>query len=219
MWLSTLRKFNNCHFLHFLCICPKDFYQRADCGYFVDYTFEYKFKSKYILYKWEGADYYENFLYLDNDILCQGNIDEIFDLIQENPSKIHGVTEFDHLEDVPLHNMGYARFTNSITHPKSPSYNAGSFGFNRQMLPRFYDYLNFTYSNQHKAICDQPIFNEFFIERSSITPSLNPFVKLLLDTGDAKDSTEPLLHYNGYYGEANPKLERMINKYNRIMQL
>lgn len=216
MMVDTIKRYND---VDICCICPIDFDAPIkNCKYFHIDNFDFRYTSKFVINQWEEAEKYNNFLFLDNDILCQNAITSLFDIVKSNPHFMHGVTEFQGFGEVPTHNIPYFRIFDNILNKESGAYNAGTFAFNKYIFPLLKEYLDFTRMHKEKAICDQPLFNEFFIDRNAVTPSLNQFVELLLDTGEAKDSNKPLLHYNGYYGEARPKLERMINKYNRIMQ-
>jgi lipopolysaccharide biosynthesis glycosyltransferase len=207
IWKENIQKYND---TDILVICPKSFVCPDDLATHRLDNFEYKYTAKFSINDFNNVSEYDNFLYLDLDILCLKQIDHIFEKIDNNKNIIHGVKEGHSLR----HSGPFHRFMEidpETIDEKYAIYNAGTFGFNKNMLPIFLEYLQYT--NQHlNSLCDQPIFNMFFNQKELIQPTLWDDV-YLIDFGVNQHPMNqyPLIHFVGAYGDPNYKLGWMRN--------
>jgi len=207
MCVNSIKKHND---IDICCICPEGF-TLPDVKMFNIPDFDWRYTSKYIIKSWSEQRNYENFLYVDTDVICNSNLDEIFDIIESNRNVIHGVMEIKSINTSPI----YHKFSSYDYPPWQIGFNAGTFGFNRNILDRFDDFIGFIKYHQHMATgFDQPLFNEYFIQNNCIIPSLSPYVKLIdpkyediNPVGEAK-----LNHFLGIVGNIDIKTD-MIKYY------
>jgi hypothetical protein len=91
------------------------------------------------------------------------------------------------------------------------AYNAGTFGFNKNMRKIFIDFIDFTNNNKNQH-CDQPIFNVFFNHRKIIQPTLSEFVFLENYSININPIEKcNLVHFLGNYGNIHNKITRIKN--------
>jgi lipopolysaccharide biosynthesis glycosyltransferase len=146
-------------------------------------NFDFKYTAKFIINKLNLASNYENFLYLDVDAIPVKSLESVFECIENQKNIIHGVKEVDCLNT----NIGYFKFSDTNYDLSIKGFNAGTFGFNKINLNSFNILLEYINSVKNKAVCDQPIFNEFFSSLNLIQPTLSDFV-YLKNIGGAWDS-------------------------------
>jgi lipopolysaccharide biosynthesis glycosyltransferase len=173
-------------------------------------NFDSKFDARFRIGEWESSKNYDNFLYLDVDILCQKDIGIIFEIIDSNKDCLHCVKELDCLNRAGF----YHTFSGHIFDDSCPAYNSGTFGFNKKILPLFNELLIYINDNRHLAICDQPLFNEFFTKKNVLVSTLSPYVYLMND--NLYRNVNPInledvvfRHYLGDYGNVDIKIRKM----------
>ena len=171
------------------------------------------YSSRFLIYKWEEFNRYDNFLYLDADAILLKSPDEIFKIIESQPDFIHGVKE---KHDISCLKDPFFRFTDNKIE-NAIGYNSGTFGFNKKIsyiFPEFVEYINL---NKEKALNDQPLYNEFFNIKKNILPTLSKFVyfKDPINYYDKNNiniickSDATIIHFLGNYGNLNYKLEKI----------
>lgn len=136
--------------------------------------FEYRYSAKFTICNWDKTHLYENFLYLDTDAIPIKNLNIIFDSIEKDPDFLHATIEQPCLNECDQ----YHRFSGNIFDSKSPAYNAGMFGFNKKLLPKFNEFLYFIDKNKSKAYLDQSLYNEFFTSNNLFKPTISDFSHL-----------------------------------------
>lgn len=178
-------------------------------------NFDYKFLSKFMIHKWCNFDKYDNFLFVDSDMICCKNTDIMFEVISQNHNIIHGVKEKSSLQNSGV----WFRFSEKVFSENQIGYNSGTFGFNKNMVKLFDELKTYIEKNKHAAICDQPLFNEFFVEKGMVSDSLSPYVYLVgdryKDINTGKNDVV-LKHYLGDYGNNGVKLEKMKKDYDNL---
>ena len=171
--------------------------------------FDYKYSARFNIVNWEYFDNYENFLYLDSDVLCYKKTDDIFNDIQNQPDIVHGVRELQSIQETTDEMFRLSQ--NPL--PVSCAYNSGSFGFNKKIKPVFSEFLRFIEQNKSIAINDQPLFNEFFIARKIIGPTLSKYVYLegrqYEPINIIKQKDAVIRHFVCGYGNSKSKCSRM----------
>lgn len=216
MFLKTFKKFNSdCDLL---CLCDKDVYPKFEGWptppfYFWHHPkdFDYKFKSRYTIQDSPYWNQYDNFLYLDNDILCLADITPMFNTIESQPSLLHTVQECEDVASYP--NKEWYRISNFY----GKGYCSGIFGFTNQLLPVFPKFCDYIDNTKHLAINDQPLFNEYFVEKQLLCGSLSKFVPF--NSQNLNQYTEAVLnHYAGGYADFNHKIDKMRQDYTKIMK-
>lgn len=55
--------------------------------------------------------------------------------------------------------------------------NAGTFAFDKELIGMFPELCSYIGQYKHEAIFDQPLFNQFWIEKGLLSPALSPFVR------------------------------------------
>jgi hypothetical protein len=161
--------------IEILCIIPKGLeipknfkvlkYEQED--------FEFQYPARYTIPKWEKFEEYDNYLYLDSDTVCVDNLNDFFKRIEEQPNKIHAAKENDSINKADFH----YNFNGSIFEEDCPSFNSGTFGFNKKLKNKFLEFLEFIPINKEKAVFfDQPLYNVFF--HGLFTGSYNNYVEL-----------------------------------------
>jgi lipopolysaccharide biosynthesis glycosyltransferase len=188
--------------------------------YVID-NFDYRYSAKYLICKWDKRDEYENFLYLDTDAIAIKNVQQLFDIIDSDKDKVHGVKEYDNFNSCGE----YHRFDN-IIYPGNPvAYNAGTIGFNKKLISIFSLFLEYIELNKTKALLDQSLFNEFFISKNLLIPSFTNLVHLYGEHSEIKgDNNGTLLnaatiaHFFGgvYQGKNVNLIKEILNRNNLI---
>jgi lipopolysaccharide biosynthesis glycosyltransferase len=206
-WINSIRTYNDVDLL----VISSPNFSSSDLTYIhhVDHQFDYKYTSKFLINRVSDISDYDNFLFLDLDIICKSNLDDLFIKISSDIDKIHGVKETESL----ILSDKFHRFDNInqfyIT-DDDIGYNAGTFGFNKNLLNVFDQFLQFINNNKSYAYCDQPAFNMFFNDRKLLLPSLSEFVYL---DGHEVNSTNAescrLFHFLGCYGDIGNKIKRI----------
>jgi lipopolysaccharide biosynthesis glycosyltransferase len=152
-------------------------------------NFDYMFTAKYIINKWDRVSSYDNFLYLDVDAIPVKSLDLIFSTIQEQKFNIHCVKEKNSLNTSDL----YHKFSNTSYDSNIPAFNSGTFGFNKECLEVFNEYISYTNAYRQYAIMDQSVFNEFFANKNLTLPTLSKFTYLYNDRDIYKDINQTTL--------------------------
>jgi lipopolysaccharide biosynthesis glycosyltransferase len=177
--VKLCRKYND---TDICCIIPKTLQEKipADIFFFCPEEFDHRSTAKYQIVNWERFHEYDNILYLDCDAFVKKTLTPIFDIIQNEPNYIHGVKELHNLKD----GDHYFRITKNIYEEgHNHAYNAGTFGFNKQLTPYFIELIDYIkqpeYQNIYVRFSEQPYFNEFFSGiKNIIKPTLSNFVYL-----------------------------------------
>ena len=178
--INRIKEISNANF-DICCIAEKTltFTQeeiQPDFIYYID-NFDYRYSAKYEIESWQHSINYDNFLYLDTDCIVKKNINQIFKVIENNKHIIHGVMEY----NISLNtaNIGFHRFSTKI-YPHTPMcFNAGTFGFNKNILPLLTEFKEYITLNKKLAFIDQSLFNEFFAgEKNILQNTLCSYVNL-----------------------------------------
>jgi lipopolysaccharide biosynthesis glycosyltransferase len=211
LWANSLNHYNN---IDLLVLCPENF----ECdSRFLKHpikNFNHSYTGRFFIHEYEKINDYDNILYLDLDILCLKPLEELFKTIDRNKDIIHGVKEGEYLKYTgPFHRFMNVD-QNSISE-KIHAYNSGTFGFNRNMLSVFPEFIKFVEkeleTNSHDPFfSDQPFFNMFFANKELLKPTLWEYV-FLIDFGINAHPVEEcnLIHFVGSYGDPNYKLNLM----------
>jgi hypothetical protein len=168
----SLRKVNP--EIELLCITPKDLEIKfKDVLQYKIEDFDFKYSGKYKIVEWPEFENYDNYIYLDTDILFLEDPQDLFLEIEKDQNKIHSVRENHSLNNASLcHN-----YNGTIFEQDSPSFNAGNFGFNKILKSKFKDFLIYVEENKSKAsLYDQPLFNIYFYNQ--ITESFSKYIEL-----------------------------------------
>lgn len=120
-----------------------------------------KYTAKYIIIDWNKFENYDNYLYLDTDVIAIKKIDELFEEIQKDENNFHAAQEVKSLNNANQ----YFNFDKRKFNEDTPAFNAGIFGFNKKQKNEINQFLNFINNNKEKAIHDQPLFNIFFYKK------------------------------------------------------
>lgn len=225
MFVKSIKKFNDVDILIItdeVSMVPK--ITELNCLPFVTTKIDWRHSGKFIFYQYPDYHRYENFLFLDTDIICKKNLDGLFETIESDKSKFHLVKARESLKGTIKAQDGFnvtKWFRTRDYSPKENSmgYNAGTFGFNKLLFPhilKLHDYLK---TNRNKGICDQPIFNVYVDYFEIGKPSLSQYVWLDLDVSRNKctlDSSS-LVHFVRGYGAVEYKEEKMRNLYDQII--
>ena len=215
--VDSIRRFSD---VDICCITPaseKPFRTKAKNVFLLpSENFDARYTSKFTINQWDAAKDYDNFLYLDSDQVCIKNPDVVFDCIANSPNKVcAGVEHHD------LNRSWFAhKFTDKTFKEKQEAYNAGIFGFNRNLAGAFEELLQFIEENWQYCLFDQPLFNEFFIEKDLLNPSLSPYIYYDCDcmhhtaTNNTKDVNEVVfIHAMGGFGKIDEKFNKMKFNY------
>jgi len=157
-----------------LCITPKDLEIKFKdvIQYKID-DFDFKYSGKYKIVEWLEFDNYDNYIYLDSDILFLEDPEILFSEIEKDKSKIHSVRENHSLNNATI----FHNYNGTIFEQDSPSFNAGNFGFNKILKSKFKDFLIYIKENKLKAShYDQPLFNIYFYNQ--IIESFSKYIEL-----------------------------------------
>ncbi len=139
---------------------------KPDHIFYVD-SFDYKYHAKYDLTKWKYVSDYENFLYLDVDAIVIRNIENAFKACINRPLIVHSAMENPSIAKSDKNH----RFSDFVYPDHIISYNAGQFGFSKQLLPLFEEFHVYIDEHKEKAYHDQSLFNEYFIQKGVIEPT------------------------------------------------
>jgi hypothetical protein len=225
MFVKSIRKFNDVDILIITddnSMVPKIL--ELKCLLFMTTKIDWRHSGKFIFYQYPDYDRYDNFLFLDTDIICKKNLDGLFETIESDKTKFHLVKARESLKGTVRAQDGFnvtKWFRTQDYAPKENSmgYNAGTFGFNKLLFPhilKLHDYLR---TNRHKGICDQPIFNVYIDYFELGSPSLSEYLWLDLDVSRNKctlDSSS-LVHFVKGYGAVEYKEEKMKKLYDKII--
>jgi lipopolysaccharide biosynthesis glycosyltransferase len=205
IWLNSLNKYNS---YDVLVICPSDFETDKNVLTHRVPNFDYKYSAKFLIGQYARIKDYKNILYLDLDIICQQSLIPVFDVIEKHDTLISGVKEKNCLKSSDHFHRYDARHSDAIKDDWI-AFNAGTFGFNINIIEVFNEYLIYTQQNLDK-LCDQPIFNMFFNRNNLIVPTLSDYVYLDNCHVNTKSMHEyALIHFLGCYGDAQNKINRI----------
>lgn len=157
-----------------VCITPKDVEIKFNdiIQYKID-DFDFKYFGKYKIVEWPDFDLYENYIYLDSDILFLENPKNLFIEIEKDKNKIHSVIENYSINNADEH----FNFDKIIFEKDTPSFNAGNFGFHKNFKNKIKEFIDYTEKNKEKSkISDQPLFNIFF--HNLINDSFSKYIEL-----------------------------------------
>lgn len=204
--------------IEILCIIPKglEIGKNIQVQKFEQENYDYEYSARYTIASWEKFDEYDNYLYLDCDTLCLGKLEEFFLEIDKEKNKIHAVKENESINKASYHyNFDQRQFIKD-----TPSFNSGTFGFNKQMKQSFVNFTQFIQENKKKAVFfDQPLFNIYFHDQ--FLESFSKYVELF---ERYKPLNTRLVHLLGSLYNSNGKLQiykRFFRKETRgeILQL
>jgi len=159
----------------------------------------------------------ERIFYCDADILFGGNIDEVFDLVDET-NEICAVNDFDFLMNTP-HNLALNRYGSQLFNGDQirdininniKSINAGQFAFNINAKETFRKILKISAPGH---VCyEQPYFNYVLYHEKNYNFSLQKFITLkgYKLSGNNEVSSKPIVHFCGGAGSALFKFSRMF---------
>jgi lipopolysaccharide biosynthesis glycosyltransferase len=171
--------------------------------------FDYRYVSKFVINNFSNIDQYDNFLFLDLDIICNANLDKVFETIN-NSDIVHGVKE----KECLLKSDHFHKFDDLSSYNINDSdlaYNAGTFGFNKNLRKIFINFIDFINQNKNQY-CDQPIFNVYFNHHKLIQPTLSEFVFLENYSININPIEKcNLVHFLGNYGNIHNKITRIKN--------
>lgn len=223
LFISSIRKYND---IDILCITDSkehehNPYKPVYKNVFIKdiQTKDFNFESKYSLFKWDKHINYDNFLYLDADHICKSNLEFLFQIINEQPDKIHSVIEHQSLNFSGINH----KFSDKIYNDNCCAYNAGCFGFTQKNKKNIEDIIPFINKNSQFVLHEQPLFNEFFTEKNLLIPSLSEHVFLDCDCQNHRKINSnknlnniKLIHTLSGFGEIQKKFVKMydiINNY------
>jgi len=178
--LSSLRKHIKDTNIDVCCIVPENnsitnerYLYALDEIYEIN-PFDYRYTAKFLIGEWPKHELYENFLYLDTDAIPVKDVSTVFQEINNSPDFVHGVIEAPCLNK----ESHYHRFSEIIFPENAPAYNAGTFGFNKKLIPKFKSFVEYINTNRSKAYLDQSLFNEFFTIENCFQPTLSKYTFL-----------------------------------------
>lgn len=171
--VDSIRRFSN---VDICCLVPesdKEFKTNKPNVYIHKIRdFDPKYTSKFLINAWERSSEYESILYIDADQVCVKDVREVFNAIKTNRNFVSaGVEHLDLNKPCPAH-----KFSEKVFAENQPAYSAGFYGFNRGLMPIFKELLEFIDENWQRCLFDQPLFNEFFIEKGLFSSALSPYV-------------------------------------------
>ena len=105
MFVDTVKKFNDTDIL--VINSDKDLKSFLDENFCLSETIpnlDWQYSGRFIISELDKFHTYENYLYLDLDILCQKNIDVVFDIIESNKEKIHLVKCYNIINNLVVSN-------------------------------------------------------------------------------------------------------------------
>lgn len=150
------------HNCDFLCITTKNINLNAyKVIQYKTENLDTKYTGKYIISELEILDQYENILYLDSDIILLDSLNWVFEKIELDKDKIHAAKENESLNRA----NEYFNFDGRQFEKDTPSFNAGSFGFNKKKKEEIKKLLFYIQENKNKGIHDQPFFNIYFHDK------------------------------------------------------
>jgi hypothetical protein len=223
MFVDTVKKFNDTNIL--VINSDKDLKSFLDENFCLSETIpnlDWQYSGRFIISELDKFHTYENYLYLDLDILCQKNIDVVFDIIESNKEKIHSVKSYNIINNLVVSNgQDITSWFKPINHNfKNDSivYNSGTIGFNKKLMGQIKNLYNFVNSQKKYGNCDQPLFNSFMDIYDLGLPTLNEFV--WLDQNEKRNVKKMedlhLIHFCGEYCNIVNKEKRMKNIFNLI---
>jgi len=119
------------------------------------------YTGRYLINEWEMIDEYENILYIDSDTIVLGVLDSFFKKIELDKNIFHALKENDSLNNAnEIWNFDGRQFTKDV-----PSFNSGTFGFNKKIKEEVRNLFLYIEKNKNKAIHDQPLFNIFLYDK------------------------------------------------------
>jgi hypothetical protein len=182
--------------------------------------FDYRYTAKFLIDGWDKHTEYENFLYLDVDAIPVKDVSLIFEEINNSPDYVHGVIESFCLNK----ESNYHRFSDTVFDNSAPAYNAGTFGFNKKLIPKFKSFVEYININKSKAYLDQSLFNEFFTQENCFIPTLSKYTFLFNKDNIYKDINKvtiqdaTIIHFlgNAYSGKNVTTIDNQL-KTNNIL--
>lgn len=225
MFVKSLKRFNDIDILVITddqLMIPK--IQKLGCLCHLTTRIDWRHSGKFIFYEYPGYIHYDNFLFLDTDIICKQNLDSLFETIESDKTKFHLVKARESLKGTIKAQDGFNvtkwfRIRDYDPKENSMGYNAGTFGFNKLLFPHIQKLHDYMKTNRHKGICDQPIFNVYIDYFEVGTPSLSEYVWLDLDISRNKCTLQSssLVHFVRGYGAVEYKEEKMKKLYDEII--
>ena len=182
--------------------------------------FDYRYNAKFLIKEWPEHSLYDNFLYIDVDAIPVKDVSVLFSEIENQPAFVHGVIENDCLNS----RDHYHRFSGKLFLNDSPAYNAGTFGFNKQLLSKIDEFNGFIQQNRNNAHLDQSLYNEFFTQEKNIIPTLSKYVYLFNQDNIYKDinkitiTSASIIHFlgNAYAGKCVTTIDNVLKRNNII---
>lgn len=223
MFIKSIKKFND---TDVLVINDnknlKSFLDENSCFSETVPNLDWKYSGRFIISELNNFHKYENYLYLDLDIICQKNIDNIFNIIETNKEKINSVKSYNIINNLVISGgqniTQWFKPNNYNFEVDSVVYNSGTIGFNKILMGEIKNLYNFVDSQKKYGICDQPLFNSFLNKNKLGVPTLNEFVwldqNIKRNVKNIKDIE--LIHFCGEYGNVLNKEKRMKNIFNFI---
>lgn len=157
--------------------------------------------AKCSIIDWDRFKNYDNFLFIDCDVIPTKNILPVFETIYNNKEYIHGVQEYPFINKCA---PGWSKYDeNIIFDDNPPAFNAGTFGFNKNLIEEIILLRNEIENNRNNAICDQAVYNQFFLSKKILKPTLSQFVYLFgHDTKHPQQPTMRTAHMVHFFGNA-----------------
>jgi len=170
------------------------------------------------IFKYDYIDEYSNILYLDTDIIIQGDLMKLFDCLKED--KLYAKKEYD------IHGSGHGGlfFDFNYWDPKQSSLNSGVLLFKNSINMRNL----FNTINNHIATIktkdtllpecmDQSFIAYHFIKNNMCNlKDISDYVYLAEKTLPSESSNVIITHFTWPIGNYGHKLERMKNYFNKI---
>jgi hypothetical protein len=180
--------------------------------------FDYRYTAKFLIGEWPKHELYENFLYLDTDAIPVKDVSLLFEEINNSPDFLHGV-----IEALCLNKEShYHRFSGTVFPESAPAYNAGTFGFNKKLIPKFKSFVEYINTNRSKAHLDQSLFNEFFTQENCFASTLSKYTFLFnkdniyknINKITIQDAT--IIHFlgNAYSGKSTITIDNQLKQNN-----
>jgi len=192
---------------------------KPDHIHYID-PFDYKYTAKYLINDFKKVKKYDNFLYMDADCMAiNKGVQKAFIAASNRKNILHSVKEKDSIDiAVGSHKFSNFKYPNHVI-----GYNAGTFSFNKALLPLFKEFLLFIEENKDKAIHDQSLFNEFFIRYGVIEPTLSLITYMTIRSWRVENMISreeaSIIHFFGgtYEGKPTDSIEYFLrNKLNVI---